>query len=72
MYVHIPYGAFVALEISGGVLMRFFRCFGLFFECYNLAGWRGLKACAKYLCGILQLEEPGLQSSDFSLGGSDA
>ena len=71
-YVHIPYGAFVALEIFGGVSMRFVRWIGLFFECYKLAGWRGVKACAKYLSGALVLDDYEVKSSDFSLGGFDA
>ena len=44
----------------------------LFSECYKLAGWRGVKACAKYLCGALVLDDYEVKSSDFSPGGSDA
>lgn len=72
MYVHIRYAPFVALEIFGGVSMDFVRFIRLFSECYKIAGFDGVKACVKYLCGALILDDPGLKSSDFSLGGSDA
>ena len=52
--------------------MRFFRWIALFSECYKLAGWRGVKACTKYLFGALVLDDYEVKSSDFSLGGSDA
>lgn len=71
-YAHIRYAAFVALEIFGGVFMRFIRWIRLFSECYKIAGLRGVKACAKYLCGVLQLDDSEVKSSDFSLGGCDA
>ena len=70
-YAYIPHGAFVALEIFGGVFVCFLHWFGLFSECYKLAGWHGLKACAKYLCGALSLDDYEAKSSDFSMGGCD-
>lgn len=64
-YVHIRYAPFVALEIFGGVFMRFRFWIGLFSECYKIAGWRGLKACAKYLCGLLEVEDFPRENIDF-------
>lgn len=52
--------------------MGFVRCVRLFSECYKIAGFDGVKACVKYLCGALQLDDSEVKSSDFSLGGSDA
>ncbi len=43
----------------------------LFRECFRLAGYTGLIACAKYLFGLLPLDHLDLKSS--ALGGvSDA
>ena len=43
----------------------------LFRECFRLAGYTGLIACAKYLCGLLPLDHLDPKSS--VLGGvSDA
>ena len=72
MYVHIPYGAFVALDIFGGAFMGFFQKLRLYIECFNLAGIVGLKACHKYLCGVLSLPDLPSDSSVFPVGGFDA
>ena len=48
--------------------MALFRLFGLFSECFSIAGTAGLIACAKYLCGLLRLPEIDLKSSDFAEG----
>ena len=65
LYVHIRYAAFVALDIFGGAFMGFFHKIRLYIECFNLAGIDGLKACHKYLSGVLSL--PNLPSeSSFS------
>lgn len=69
MYVYIPYGAFVALVIFGGVFMRVLRWIGIFTECYRLAGFRGVKACAKYLFGQLELDDYAEKCLEFYLDG---
>lgn len=46
--------------------------FRLFSECFKLAGFTGLKACAKYLCGALRLDHLDPKSSVFLGGVSDA
>lgn len=71
VYVHIRYGAFVALDIFGGTNMRIVHVIRLFSACYRLAGFSGLIACAKYLCGALTLDDFTSDSSDFALGGYD-
>ncbi len=48
--------------------MGFLRIFGLFSECYKLAGCSGLIACAKYLCGALRLSDLDEKSSVFPDG----
>ena len=68
MYVHIRYGAFVALDILEVCYMGFVSVFRLFRECYSIAGCTGLIAVAKYLCGGLKLCELDAKSSDFSGG----
>ena len=40
----------------------------LYSECFKLAGFSGVIACSKYLCGRLVLDELPLKSSDFSVG----
>lgn len=72
VYVYIPYGVFVALEIFGGAFMRIVRWIRLFSECYKIAGFRGLKACAKYLFGLLQIDEYAEKVAEIYLGGYDA
>jgi len=52
--------------------MRFVRWFGLIRECYSIAGWRGIRACVLYLCGILVLDDSIEKSLDIYLGGPDA
>ena len=42
----------------------------LFSECFRLAGFAGLVACAKYLSGALRLPEIELKSSGLLLGDS--
>lgn len=71
-YVHIRYAVFVVLYIFGGVFMGFFHKIRLYIECFNLAGIVGLKACHKYLCGVLSLPDLPSESSVFSVGGFDA
>lgn len=44
----------------------------LFSECFRLAGFTGLIACVKYLCGVLQLDHLDSKSSVFTGGVSDA
>lgn len=44
----------------------------LFFACYRLAGFTGLKACAKYLSGALSLDPLDSKSSVLLGGVSDA
>lgn len=51
--------------------MGLFRVFCLFSECFNIAGIGGLIACAKYLCGLLQLSDLDLKSSIFEVGDLD-
>lgn len=46
--------------------MKLFRLFGLFSECFSIAGTTGLIACVKYLFGVLRLPELDVKSSDFS------
>lgn len=70
-YVHIQYGAFVALDIMEVYFMGFSKTVSLFFECFRLAKFRGMIACAKYLCGALPLQDLDGKSSVFSLGGPD-
>ena len=72
VYSHIRYGAFVALEILGGIIMGLFYKIRLFRECFRLAGSAGLIACAKYLCGLLPLDHLDPKSSVFPGGVSDA
>ena len=69
VYVHIRYGAFVALDIYGGVIMRVKRWIGVLFECYRIAKWRGVRAWFRYLFGLLELEENAQIVADFYLGG---
>ena len=52
--------------------MALFRLFGLFSECFSIAGTAGLIACAKYLFGALVLDDFEVKSSDFLPGGADA
>lgn len=70
-YVHIRYAAFVALDFLEVSFMGVFQNLWLFFECFKLAKFRGLIACAKYLSGALRLPDLDLKSLEFSLGGSD-
>lgn len=70
-YAYILHPAFVALDIFGGVFMRFFRLLRVLPECYYIGKWRGVLAWCKYLCGALTLPDMTLESSDFSLGGCD-
>lgn len=44
--------------------------FRLFSECFHIAGFTGLLACAKYLCGALKLDEITSKSSDFPVGAA--
>ena len=44
----------------------------LFRECFRLAGYTGLIACAKYLCGTLRLDPLDPKSSVLLGGVSDA
>ena len=44
----------------------------LFRECFRLAGYTGLIACAKYLCGLLPLDHLDPKTSVFQGGVSDA
>lgn len=72
MYVHIPYGVFVALDFLEVSKMGIYSKIRLFSECFKIAGIAGLIACVKYLSGALQLDllDP---KSLVSLGGvSDA
>lgn len=71
-YVHILYAAFVALDIFGCAFMGFFHKIRLYIECFNLAGIDGLKACHKYLSGVLSLPDLPSESSVFPVGGFDA
>lgn len=52
--------------------MRVYRWIRIFIVCYELHGWRGVKACAKYLFGVLQLDEQAEKVAKTYLGGSDA
>lgn len=52
--------------------MGIFSKFRLFRECFRIAGGVGLIACAKYLCGNLQLDLLDPKSSVFPGGVSDA
>ena len=72
VHVLIPYGAFVALDILEVSNMGLFSKIRLFSACYRLAGVTGLIACAKYLCGVLQLDHLAPKSSVLSGGVSDA
>ena len=69
-YAYILHGTFVALEIIGGIFMRVLRWIRLFSECYKIAGWCGLKACAKYLCGRMMLDDFGQKC--FEMGDVNA
>ena len=69
VYAH---GAFVALEILGGIIMGLFNKIRLFRECFRLAGGAGLIACAKYLSGTLHLDPLDSERSVFPVGGSNA
>ena len=69
VYVHIRYGAFVALEIYGGVIMRVFRYIRVLFECYRIGKWLGVRGWFRYLFGQLELEENAQKVADFYLGG---
>ena len=71
VYAYILHSAFVALDIFGGVFMRFIRLIPVLFECYSIGKWRGVLAWCKYLCGVLSLEDLPVESSDFSLGVYD-
>lgn len=70
-YVHIRYAAFVALDFLEVSFMGVFQNLRLFFECFKLAKFRGLVACAKYLSGALRLQDLDVKSSVFSSGGPD-
>ncbi len=52
--------------------MGFVSLFRLFRECFRIAGFTGLTACAKYLCGGCQLPDLDVKSSVFPGGVSDA
>lgn len=68
MYVHIRYDAFVSLDILEVEYMDFLQIIGLFSECFKVAKFRGLIACAKYLCGGLRLPDLDVKSSVFPDG----
>lgn len=72
MYVHIPYGVFVALDFLEVSNMGLYSKIRLFSECFKIAGTAGLIACAKYLCGALRLDHLDPKSSVFLGGVSDA
>lgn len=48
--------------------MGFIRVIRLFSECFKLAGVSGLIACAKYLTGVLKLQDLDQKSSVFLEG----
>lgn len=48
--------------------MGFISKLRLFFECFKVAKFTGLIACAEYLSGRLVLDDLPLKSSDFSVG----
>ena len=50
----------------------FSNWFRLYFECFKLAGWSGLKACFRFMSGDLKLDEDPLKSCNFQDGGSHA
>lgn len=50
----------------------FSNWFRLYFECFKLAGWSGLKACFRFMSGDLKLDEDPLKSCTFPEGGSHA
>lgn len=52
--------------------MSFLQKIRLISECFRLAGGFGLIAGVKYCLGFLSLDETVLESSVFSVGGSDA
>ena len=52
--------------------MSLFSKIRLFRECFRLAGYTGLIACAKYLCGALQLDHLDPKSLNFTGGAADA
>ena len=72
VYVHIPYGVFVALDFLEVSNMGLYSKIRLFSECFKIAGVAGLIACAKYLCGALRLDHLDPKSSVFLGGVSDA
>ena len=48
--------------------MGFISKLKFYSECFKLAGFDGLKACAAYLSGRLVLEDFPKKSSDISVG----
>ena len=49
--------------------MAFSNWIRLYFECFKLAGWSGLKSCFRFMSGDLKLDENTLKSCNFSEGG---
>ena len=48
--------------------MAFSYWIRLYFECFKLAGWSGLKSCFRFMSGDLKLDENTLKSSNFPEG----
>ena len=69
IYAHTP---FVALDILEVLNMAFSNWIRLYYECFKLAGWSGLKACFRFMTGSLKLDENIIKSCDFFNGGSHA
>ena len=72
VYVHIPYGVFVALEILEVCFMVRISWMRLFFALFKLDGLHGLYLGFKFLFGILKLDDIDLESCIIRDGVSDA